>query len=229
MAYCYCFGRSWYFGPWDEPNDKPSAEAELAFLRQVQQWAVDPESAAKGVFDRNKMGRANGGPLFISLWADWRAAPGAINPNNGILDTCEKLLFFGGMADGMAYAQTGVGEFTLPVFSDWQERLCAKRREDGNPWYARATVQKHVSMILKCFQWGVQKGRVPFEQYAALKLLAPPPKSQARAAESRNVVGEEVVAETLDHIFPSAHPLICCSPGPGQANCAGCGYATFGG
>ena len=38
-----------------------------------------------------------------------------------------------------------------------------------------------------------------------MKLLTPPPKSQAR-----NVVGEEVVRETLDHLFPSAHPLLWC-------------------
>ena len=128
MAYCYCFGKPWYFGPWDQESDKPSAEAEIAFLRQVQQWATNPDGAAKGIADDRRMSVANGGPLFISLWADWRAAPGTFCPVNGQMDTCERLLFMGPVAEGMNHSHTTISEFTLPAFSDWQERLCAKRR-----------------------------------------------------------------------------------------------------
>ena len=209
MAYCYCFGKPWYFGPWDQESDKPSAEAEIAFLRQVQQWATNPDGAAKGIADDRRMSVANGGPLFISLWADWRAAPGTFCPVNGQMDTCERLLFMGPVAEGMNHSHTTISEFTLPAFSDWQERLCAKRRrDDGRPWYARATVKKHITMILKCFQWGVQKGRVSFEHYAMLKLIAPPQKSLARASESRKIVGEDVVMAMIEKVKPCTRPLL---------------------
>ena len=61
MAYCYCFGKPWYFGPWDQESDKPTVAAEVAFLRQVQQWAADPEAAAKEVIDQGLMSRVTVG------------------------------------------------------------------------------------------------------------------------------------------------------------------------
>ena len=214
MAYCYCFGKPWYFGPWDQESDRPTAEAEKAFFRQVQQWATNPEAAAKAVKDQARMASANGGPLLITLWADWRESLVVSDKINGLLDVCEKLMFEGitNPRSGELFTLTyyTVSEFTLPVFSTWQERVCAKRRNDGSPWYARATIKKHVSAILKCFQWGAQKGRVAFEQYAALKLLSPPTKTMARPQESRNVVTEETLKETLKHLYPSAHPLLWC-------------------
>ena len=101
MAYYYCFDKQWYFGPWDQENEKPSTEAEVAFLRQVQQWAANPETAAMAAVIKFRMTRAN-------------------------------------------------------------------------------------------------------------KLLSPLSKSMARAAQTRNVVGEEVVRETLGHLFPSTRPLLWC-------------------
>lgn len=200
QAACWYAGREWAFGPWDKKRNAPAPDALAAFQKQVAEWVRNPAA-----------GRTRAGELLGELWADWVNSAAAPADPNGEVRNCGRHLFGDADAPG-PHAGTLVDEFGPPELAAFQLALCGLTWADGpkagRTRYGRDMIRRQVRYVWRCFQWGVECGRVRYEQYAALRLVAPPRRGQVREPVKRRAVLWEQVEKTLPHVTPAAVPAL---------------------
>lgn len=197
-ARCYFRGVWHDMGEWDEAAGAPSQQAKAEHARALALWSLDPSVV-----------NPKDGELLYELWCDWRESAAAPADPNGEVTTCGRHLF-GTAADPGPHRTTLADEFGPPELAAFQLHLCrlawADGAKAGQPRYGRDMVRRQIRYVWRCFQWGVEAGRVRYEQYAALRLVAPPRRGQVREPVRVRAVLWEVVERTLPHVAPPARP-----------------------
>ncbi len=186
LAACSWLGTRWYFGAWDIDRNCPSEEALAKFQQQVATWRVDP-----------KAGQVEAGNRYlVELWADWIQAGGVPNRQED-LRRCAEHLFGTSKAPG-PYLMTTVHQFGKPQLAAWRDHLCALQH-NGRARFGTFMVNLYLSFILRCFQWGEERGLVHEERVASL-LRVKKAAGLARAPVKRRGVAWELIEATLPHL-----------------------------
>jgi integrase len=173
-------GKWHHCGFWDVESNRPTPEAKAEYQRMLALLQSSPETP---VVRQGEM-------LVMELWVAWKAAVVKDDRRDEVF-RCGKLL-------AELHLTTTLPKFKSPDLSSWRDWLCGMTNPDGTKRFGRYSVSRFMRLVQECFRWGVEKGFVGYDQYAALKLVSQPAKGTVREPKMRTFVEWEELAWVSD-------------------------------
>jgi len=196
-AYVHWNGKDWSLGPWNARDDCPSDAAEEKLAKLKALWRIDPMAGCD----------ADSKLLFVELWRDWRQSEQAPGDRRGELTRCQQLLFGSSESPG-PYIDAPASAFDAADLLAWQSSLCRLTGRNGDLRFGRYCVERFVSLVCQCFEWGVVAGKVEQSQAACLRLVRPPARGRVREPVHRGSVEFEEVERVAAKLRSAAGDVL---------------------